>query len=445
MKKKAALHNLGCKVNAYELDAMQQMLEAAGYEIVPFAPGADVYVINTCTVTNIADRKSRQMLHKAKKMNPQAVVVAAGCYVQAAGEDLKKDEAIDIVIGNNKKQDLIQILEEHWNHQSESEYYIIDINHTNEYEELKIEKTAEHTRAYIKIQDGCNQFCTYCIIPFARGRVRSREMADVMSEVHALANSGYQEIVLTGIHLSSFGVDYASCEKSEDYLYGTALLELMERIEQVEGIKRVRLGSLEPRIVTEAFAKRLSACTKICPHFHLSMQSGCDETLKRMNRRYNTEEFKKGCDILRKYFEHPALTTDIIVGFPGETEEEFEKTRNYVEMINFYETHIFKYSRRKGTKAAVMEHQVADSVKGVRSQILLELGAGKKRIYAEEYVGTEVEVLFEEKVVEHGAEYWQGHTRHYVRALLQSDADLTNVIKVCKADSVNENGTLFVH
>lgn len=443
MKKKAALHNLGCKVNAYELDAMQQMLEADGYEIVPFAPGADVYIINTCTVTNIADRKSRQMLHKAKKMNPQAVVVAAGCYVQAAGEAVKKDEAIDIVIGNNKKQDLIAILNEHWKHQEEAEYHIIDINHTNEYEELKIEKTAEHTRAYIKIQDGCNQFCTYCIIPFARGRVRSRSMADVMEEVETLAKSGYQEIVLTGIHLSSFGVDFDTFEKSEVYPYGTALLELIEKIEQVEGIRRVRLGSLEPRIVTEAFAKRLSACTKICPHFHLSMQSGCDETLKRMNRRYDTAKFKQGCDILRTYFENPALTTDIIVGFPGETEEEFAATRNYVEEIQFFETHIFKYSRRKGTKADLMDHQIPDSIKGERSQMLIALGEKHKSAYAKTFVGKDVEVLFEEKIVENGTAYWQGHTRHYVRALAQCEQDLTNVLKVCKVETVGDDGTIF--
>lgn len=443
MRKKAALHNLGCKVNAYELDAMQQMLEEDGYEIVPFAPGADVYVINTCTVTNIADRKSRQMLHKAKKMNPAAIVVATGCYVQAAGEALKEDEAIDIVIGNNKKKDLIGILKEHWKHLEETEYHIIDINHTYEYEELKIEKTAEHTRAYIKIQDGCNQFCTYCIIPFARGRVRSRSMTDVLDELQTLAKAGYQEIVLTGIHLSSFGVDFESCEKSEDYPYGLALLELIEQIEHIDGIKRVRLGSLEPRIITNAFTKRLSACTKICPHFHLSMQSGCDETLKRMNRRYDTAQFKKGCDILRTYFDNPALTTDIIVGFPGETEEEFETTRNYVKEINFFETHIFKYSRRKGTKADLMKDQIPDQVKGLRSQALIELGADRKAAYAQTFAGKEVEVLFEEKIVENGVEYWQGHTRHYVRALVQTEHDLTNVLKVCMVDAIDNDGTLF--
>lgn len=443
MKRKAALHNLGCKVNAYELDAMQQMLEADGYEIVPFAPGADVYIINTCTVTNIADRKSRQMLHKAKKMNPDAVVVATGCYVQAAGEALKTDEAIDIVIGNNKKQDLIKILKEHWNHIEQMEYHIIDINHTNEYEELKIDKTAEHTRAYIKIQDGCNQFCTYCIIPYARGRVRSRSLKDVLFELETLAAAGYQEIVLTGIHLSSFGVDWDTFEKSESYPYGTALIELIEQIEQIDGIKRVRLGSLEPRIITDAFTQRLSLCTKICPHFHLSMQSGCDETLKRMNRRYDTARFKQGCDSLRKYFEYPALTTDIIVGFPGETKEEFEETKKYVKEIDFFETHIFKYSRRKGTKADLMKDQVPDSVKSERSQSLIEMGADGKRAYAKRFEGKEVEVLFEEEIVEHGHKYWQGHTRHYVRALMPCDQNLTNVLKTCIVDEINEDGTIF--
>ncbi len=443
MKKKAALHNLGCKVNAYELDAMQQMLEKADYEIVPFAPGADVYVINTCTVTNIADRKSRQMLHKAKKMNPDAVVVACGCYVQAAGEELKKDDAIDIIIGNNKKQNLLDIIEQHFAHKEDADVNIIDINHTNEYEELKIEKTAEHTRAYMKIQDGCNQFCTYCIIPFARGRVRSRQMTDVLDELYKLAAAGYREVVLTGIHLSSYGVDFVGCQKSEEYPYGTALIDLIEQIEAIEGVERVRLGSLEPGIVTESFVKRLSECKKICPHFHLSMQSGCDETLKRMNRRYDTAKFAKRCEILRTYFSNVALTTDIIVGFPGETEEEFQKTKEYVEGIRFFETHIFKYSRRKGTKAAVMENQVSDSLKTNRSQILIELGRRHQKEYAESFLGQEVEVLFEELVTEDGAAYWQGHTRHYVRALMECEDELTNVCKVCRVAKVSENGTLF--
>ena len=443
MRKKAALHNLGCKVNAYELEAMQQMLEEADYEIVPFAPGADVYVINTCTVTNIADRKSRQMLHKAKKMNPDAVVVACGCYVQAAGEELQKDDAIDIVIGNNKKQNLLEILENHWKNNQDMDVNIIDINHTKEYEELKITKTAEHTRAYMKIQDGCNQFCTYCIIPFARGRVRSRQVEDVLQELHTLAAAGYQEVVLTGIHLSSYGTDFDGCQKSEEYPYGTELITLIEAIENIDGIERVRLGSLEPGIVTEAFVKRLSVCEKICPHFHLSMQSGCDETLKRMNRRYDTAKFAERCGILRKYFPDVALTTDIIAGFPGETEEEFQKTKEYVEQIHFFETHIFKYSRRKGTKAAVMADQVSDDLKTKRSQILIELGTKHQKEYADHFLNQEVEVLFEEQVEENGISYWQGHTRHYVRALVQSEENLTNIRKMCKVKKVSENGTLF--
>lgn len=308
--KKVALHNLGCKVNAYETEAMQEMLENHGYEIVPFKEGADIYIINTCTVTNMADRKSRQMLHRAKKMNPDAIVVATGCYVQAQEENGNVDECIDIIIGNNKKKDLIEILENH------IEKSVIDINHTKEYEEMHLSKTAEHTRAYIKVQDGCNQFCTYCIIPFARGRVRSRAKEDVIREVTELANNGYQEVVLTGIHLSSYGVD----------LEGEDLLSLILAVHEVEGIQRIRLGSLEPRIITEEFAKTIAGLPKMCPHFHLSLQSGCDETLRRMNRRYTSEEYYEKCQLLRKYFDNPALTTDVIVGFPGETEEEDRKS-----------------------------------------------------------------------------------------------------------------------
>ena len=445
MKKKAALHNLGCKVNAYELEAMQQMLEQAGYDIVPFAPGADIYIINTCTVTNIADRKSRQMLHKAKKMNPQAVVVATGCYVQAAGEKLEKDEAIDIVIGNNKKHELLAILDQYFasGARDDPKHNIININQTKEYEPLTIKHTAEHTRAYLKIQDGCNQFCTYCIIPFARGRVRSRGSEDVIKEVHILAQAGYQEIVLTGIHLSSYGVDFPGCEKSEDYPYGKALLTLIQEIEHIEGISRVRLGSLEPGIVTEAFTKELADCKKICPHFHLSMQSGCDETLARMNRQYDTKKFADRCQILRKYFDDPALTTDIIVGCPGETEEEFAKTRAFVEQINFFETHIFKYSARQGTKAAKMEHQVPDTIKASRSQVLIELGHRHKRAYGESFIGKTVEILFEEKIEENGVSYWVGHTRRYLRAQVKTSENLTNTQRTCMVGETNKIGTLY--
>lgn len=429
MKKKAALHNLGCKVNAYETEAMQQMLEQAGYEIVPFAPGADVYVINTCTVTNIADRKSRQMLHKAKKMNPQAVVVAAGCYVQAAKDDLEMDDAIDIVIGNNRKKDLVRILEEY--ERSREEEFVIDVNHTSEYESLSISRTAEHTRAYIKVQDGCNQFCSYCIIPYARGRVRSRQAEDVLAEVRELAANGYQEIVLTGIHLSSYGVDL-----------GTDLLSLILAVHEVEGIKRIRLGSLEPRIITEEFAKTLASLPKICPHFHLSLQSGCNATLKRMNRRYTAEEYYEKCQLLRECFDRPALTTDVIVGFPGETEEEFAESKAFLEKIQFYETHIFKYSRRKGTRAAVMENQVSDEKKAERSNILLELNRKNQAAYEEERIGDRDEVLFEELMILDGEKYYAGHTREYIRLVIPAAEDYANQIVPVRIQGERKQGIL---
>lgn len=429
MKKKAALHNLGCKVNAYETEAMQQMLEQAGYEIVPFAPGADVYVINTCTVTNIADRKSRQMLHKAKKMNPQAVVVAAGCYVQAAKEDLEVDEAIDIVIGNNRKKDLVAILKEY--ERSREEEFVTDINHTSEYESLSITRTAEHTRAYIKVQDGCNQFCSYCIIPYARGRVRSRQTEEVLAEVRELAANGYQEIVLTGIHLSSYGIDL-----------GTDLLSLVLAVHEVEGIRRIRLGSLEPRIITEDFARTLAALPKICPHFHLSLQSGCDATLKRMNRRYTAEEYYEKCLLLRRYFENPALTTDVIVGFPGETEEEFAETKAFLSKIQFYETHIFKYSRRKGTRAAVMENQVSDEKKTERSNLLLELNRKNQAAYENSRIGQTDEVLFEELVTLEGENYYTGHTKEYVRLAIPATENFTNRVIPVRIEEARKQGIL---
>ena len=373
MKKKVALHNLGCKVNAYELEAMQEMLEKAGYEIVPFAPGADVYIINTCTVTNIADRKSRQMLHKARKMNPEAIVIAAGCYVQAQKNMENIDDAIDIVLGNNRKQDLLFVLE-NYKKGSGQEKDLISLDKPVEYEELQLSSTGEHTRAYLKVQDGCNQFCSYCIIPYVRGRVRSRRKEEVLEEVLRLTKNGYQEFVLTGIHLSSYGVD---CEDN--------LLELIKAVHEIEGVKRIRLGSLEPRIITEEFAQALGNMPKICPHFHLSLQSGCDATLMRMNRKYSAEEYLEGCRLLRKYFKNPALTTDVIVGFPQESEEEFEQSYKMIESVEFYETHIFKYSRRQGTRAAEMEGQVDEAVKTERSHKLIQLGKEKKQKYMESF------------------------------------------------------------
>ncbi len=420
---KVALHNLGCKVNAYETEAMQELLEEHGYEIVPFKEGADIYVINTCTVTNMADRKSRQMIHRAKKMNPNAIVVAAGCYVQAKEQSGEVDEYIDIIIGNNKKKDLIEILDAYYKEKTSKA--VIDINHTKEYEEMHLHKTAEHTRAYIKVQDGCNQFCTYCIIPFARGRVRSRAKQDVIREVQDLAANGYQEIVLTGIHLSSYGVD----------LEGEDLLSLILAVHEVEGIKRIRLGSLEPRIITEEFARTISGLEKMCPHFHLSLQSGCNATLKRMNRRYSAEEYYEKCQLLRKYFDHPALTTDVIVGFPGETEEEFAESKAFIDKVDFYETHIFKYSKRQGTKAAVMENQVPEQIKTLRSNVLLELDQIKRRKYEEMLLGKTVEILVEERVEKNGKSVQVGHTKEYVKIAIDEENDLQNQIINVKVEN----------
>ena len=413
--KKAALHNLGCKVNAYETEAMQQMLEAAGYEIVGFHEAADVYVINTCSVTNMADRKSRQMLHRAKKQNPESVVVAAGCYVQTKEEEAFADEAIDIIIGNNKKHELITKLDEFFRDHGKIDD-VLDINDKNqEFEELYLDKPSEHTRAFIKVQDGCNQFCSYCIIPYARGRVRSRNMDSVLEEVNRLAANGYKEVVLTGIHLSSYGVET-----------GESLLHLIQEIHKIEGIRRIRLGSLEPKVVTEEFASELSKLEKICPHFHLSLQSGCDATLQRMNRKYTAEEYAKGCEILRKYFEHPAITTDVIVGFPGETEEEFAETKAFLERIHFYEMHIFKYSKRQGTRAAEMKNQIPENRKTERSNALIELGDKMSEEFRQYYLGREEEVLFEEAADIDGVTYYVGYTKEYVKVAKLSSEPIEN-------------------
>ena len=442
--KKAALHNLGCKVNAYETEAMQEMLENAGYEIVPFKEGADIYIINTCTVTNIADRKSRQMLHRARKMNPDAIVVAAGCYVQAQ-DGKEADPCIDIVLGNNHKKDLIEILEKYdlkrtagavEKRQDEKMTCTVaeieDINKTREYESLHLTKPGDHTRAYIKVQDGCNQFCTYCIIPYARGRVRSREQEDVVNEVKSLAANGYKEIVLTGIHLSSYGIDH----DGERHL-----LDLIRAVHEVDGIERIRLGSLEPGIITEEFADAISGLPKICPHFHLSLQSGCDATLKRMNRRYTSAEYYEKCRILRKYFDNPALTTDVIVGFPGETEEEFQESLAFVDKVDFYETHIFKYSKREGTKAARMEDQIDEQVKAQRSAAMIELGLKKKEAYERSFIGKTVEVLVEEDEVYEGKTVQAGHTKEYIKIALESEENLKNTIVKVQI----ENDSRIIH
>ena len=441
--KKIALHNLGCKVNSYEIEVMQENLEKNGYIIVPFAPGADIYIINTCTVTNIADRKSRQMLHKAKKMNPEAIVVAVGCYVQTGTESVKQDECIDLAVGNNRKKDIVSILEEYLKEKELDrqdktlhETTIPDINDgKQEYEEMKLTHAGEHTRAHIKIQDGCNQFCSYCIIPYARGRVRSRKEEDILEEVRGLVAAGYKEIVVTGIHLSSYGLDFIS-KDSGDYLQGVDirtqayqkgyLLDILEKINDIQGLERIRIGSLEPRIITEKFANKLKSLDKLCPHFHLSLQSGCNETLKRMNRHYSAEEFKEKVEILRAVFDNPAITTDVIVGFPGETEEEFKETYQFLEEICFYEMHVFKYSKRQGTVAAARKDQVDDRVKTERSNLLLAMEQKQSAMYREKWIGTKVEALMEEEKEIGGKKYQVGYTKTYVKAAVETTEDLSN-------------------
>lgn len=427
--RRAALHNLGCKVNAYETEAMREMLVAHGYEIVSFEDIADVYVINTCSVTNIADRKSRQMLHRAKKKNPEAIVVAAGCYVQAAGEELLKDGAVDILIGNNEKEKLLEVLESY----EKRAAFVHDLTHERRYEKLEIERATEHTRVYVKIQDGCDQFCSYCLIPYTRGRVRSRGLLDILEEVKRLAQNGYQEVVLTGIHLDSYGRDL-----EED----THLLRVIEKIAQVEGIRRIRLGSLEPRIMTEEFVKGLSKVQKLCPHFHLSLQSGCDKTLQRMNRKYTTQEFRKCCERLRRYFDNPALTSDVIVGFPGETEEEFATTEAFLREICFYETHVFKFSRRKGTRADRMEGQVEEMEKTRRSEVLLDLTKKMSRAYREQLIGSIQEVLIEETHRIEGLVCQVGHTKEYVKVAVPCEASLSNQIVQIQVDRMLDEETL---
>lgn len=431
--KNVALHNLGCKVNSYETEVMQQKLQEKGYRIVPFDSKADVYIVNTCTVTNIADRKSRQMLHRAKQLNPEAVVVAVGCYVQTGQTDLEKDGSVDLCIGNNRKKDIVEILEEYFR-QQESENggdktlggtTVPDIGRASGYEEMQLRQTAEHTRVYIKVQDGCNQFCSYCAIPYARGRVRSRRAEDVLAEVQALTEAGYREIVLTGIHLGSYGIDF----DNKGYSGDSRLTELVEEIHEVPGIERIRLSSLEPRVVTKDAARRLAALPKLCPHFHLSLQSGCDATLKRMNRHYTTGEYYNSVEYLRSAFEHPAITTDVIVGFPGETEAEFAQTKEFLEKVCFYEMHIFKFSRRRGTPAAGMPGQVPEEIKRLRSNELFAMEKRQSERFRRAYIDREAEVLLED-TAEIGGELWRiGHTKDYVKvAVRAADAPPANTV-----------------
>lgn len=440
IKKKVALHNLGCKVNAYETEAMEQILKNAGYEIVDFEPGADIYIINTCTVTNIADRKSRQMLHKAKKMNPDAIVVAAGCYAETGDDRINKDDTIDIIVGNNKKRDILSILEEYYGKNEaksirEKVDARIDINHTSEYEEMTLEQMHEHTRAYIKVQDGCNQFCSYCIIPYARGRVRSRKINDIKKEVTAIADKGFKEVVITGIHVSSYGVDFGEDRKR--------LIDVIETAASVDGIERVRLSSLEPRIITKEFMERLSRIKEICPHFHLSLQSGCDTVLKRMNRKYTTSEYLEGCRCIRNIFPNAAITTDIIVGFPGETESEFNTTLSFAREVGFAEIHVFKYSKRQGTVAAAMEGQVDDLIKADRSRKLIELEYELRKDYRNRFLGENKDVLFEQSEIIDGTQYYTGFTKEYVKIAAASEENLANRIIDIKVKEIYNHEILL--
>ena len=403
------------------------MLEAAGYQIVPFQDQADVYIINTCSVTNMADAKSRQMIHRARRKNPDAIVVATGCYVQTSVGEAEEDLSIDIIIGNNRKTQLVRAIDEfRRDHRRVKE--LAEDSRQPDYERLQLTRAAEHTRAFIKVQDGCNQFCSYCIIPLARGRIRSRSPKDVLKEVRGLAASGYQEVVLNGIHLSSYGMtSYNRQVASEEMAGGGHLMELVEAVSGVDGIRRIRLGSMEPRLINQAFAERLAKVEKICPHFHLSLQSGCDETLKRMNRRYTTQDFRQAVALLRENFAHPAITTDVIVGFPQETEEEFEATRHFLEEIRFYEMHIFKYSRRRGTLADTMPGQLDEETKSRRSHVLLALADRMSAEFRRQEIGREAEVLMEVKEILRGEDYWTGFTREYVRAAVKADGrDLRN-------------------
>ncbi len=446
--KSVAFCTLGCKVNQYETDAMEEIFQKGGYEVRDFHERADVYVINTCTVTNMADRKSRQMIHRARKRNPEAVIVAAGCYVQAAKEAAEADEAIDLIVGNNCKGQILELVESFAAQQSAPESWL-DINEKCDYEALSITKVSEHTRAYIKIQDGCNQFCSYCIIPYARGRVRSRKPEDILSEVSALARAGYKEIVLTGIHISSYGKDFAEkideTESTEEKLTGggDALICLVEKLAAIEGIERIRFGSLEPGIITEDFVRRLAKLPEVCPHFHLSLQSGCEATLKRMNRHYTPQEYAKRCDLLKKYFDRPAFTTDVIVGFPGETDEEFAQTESFLEQIHFAEMHIFKYSPRKGTRAAVMPEQVDERMKTARSSRLLVLAEKMSADYQLECQDKTLEVLVEEAVLRNGETIWIGHSREYLKCGIKSDKVRSKDIIRCRMTGIKNEDFVF--
>ncbi|MDF2538273.1 MAG: hypothetical protein K0S76_1294 [Herbinix sp.] len=432
MKKTAAFLSLGCKVNSYETEAMRTMFETAGYDIVDFKEQADVYVVNTCTVTNIADRKSRQMLHQAKKRNPEAVIAAVGCYVQAAEEALMEDSSVDIVLGNNKKSDIVALVERYMESR-EKEELITDIGEEQEYEALSVSTTTEKTRAFVKIQDGCNRFCSYCIIPYVRGRVRSRKEEDILSEIKQLAEKGYKEIVFTGIHISSYGTDWnLEVVKNPDRM---PLADLIVKVAQIEEIERIRLGSLEPGIITEKFVQVIAGVKQFCPHFHLSLQSGSDTVLHRMNRKYTSDEFFQKVLLIKEYFDLPSFTTDVIVGFPGETDKEFEETKHFVQKIGFSHIHVFKYSKRAGTRAADMPDQIPEDIKNNRSDELIAVSETMSQEYKTLFMGRIEKILVEEETEVKGKIYQIGHNERYLRLAVEDSRDLTNSVvkaRVCK-------------
>lgn len=427
-EKRIATLTLGCKVNQYETDGMRELLEATGCELVEFQETADIYIVNTCSVTNIAERKSRQMLHRAKKQNPQSIVVAVGCYVQTVPQEVLEDLSVDLVVGNDCKKNIVGILEEFMADQKEN---LPDQTNTNtvwlpiedvkEYEGMQVTHMSEHTRAYIKIQDGCNQFCSYCIIPYVRGRIRSRQPEEIVNEVRRLAEQGCKEVVLTGIHLSSYGKEKVDSRQNGNI----GLINVIKMVQKIDGIYRIRLGSLEPRIITEEFVTELRTCSKVCPHFHLSLQSACNETLKRMNRKYTIEEYMESCRLLREAYDRPALTTDVIVGFPGETEEEFDTTCRNLEILGLYEIHVFKYSKRRGTLAETMPDQVPELEKNRRSNILLALTQKQKETYESSFRGESVQVLVEEAL---GDNRYIGHTERYIKVEVHAEQDVRNQI-----------------
>lgn len=448
--KKVAFHNLGCKVNSYELDGIQQDFQKSGYEIVDFAQKSDIYIINTCSVTNIADRKSRQMIHRARKQNPDAVVVAIGCLVQANPEKIKEENDIDVVVGNNLKSKTREVVEAYIADKNGDGTFVTDLTKETEYENISIENSNEHTRAFIKIQDGCNQFCSYCIIPYVRGRIRSRNISDIIREVSDLAEAGFTEIVLTGIHLSSYGItSFSYNEKAKEGFTNESLLEVIEEVAKIDKIKRIRLGSLEPRLITEEFIRRLSMNKKVCPHFHLSLQSGSDSVLSRMNRKYTTQEYFEVVRLIRSVYEHPAITTDVIVGFPGETDEEFKVTDEFLDMINLYEVHLFKYSRRQGTVADKMPGQLTDKVKSERSSILSSKDKARRSDFAGYYINRNVEILLEDLEEIDGDVYMVGYTPEYVKCAVKlpkgvTENDAEGTITSGRGKHLDNSGAILI-